>query len=85
MFGVINYFLILNNRACINVTQRGIWYPSGELGNGSKAIIKGNMERNMTNKLILLKKLTKVEFYEENDEISRNIENFMTIALWEFF
>ena len=39
----------------------------------------------MTNKLILLKNLTKVEFYEENDEISRNIENFMTIALWEFF
>ena len=39
----------------------------------------------MTNKLILLKNLTKVEFYEENDEISRNIENCMTIALWEFF
>ena len=56
------------------MTQRGIWYPSGELGNSSKAIIKGNMEKNMTNKLILLEKLTKVEFYEENDEISRNIE-----------
>ena len=39
----------------------------------------------MTNKLILLKNLTKVEFYEENDEISRNIEHFMTIVLWEFF
>ena len=47
----------------IYVTQRGIWYPSGELGNSSKAIIKGNMEKNMTNKLILLKNLTKVEFY----------------------
>ena len=63
----------------IYVTQRGIWYPSGELGNSSKAIIKGNMKKNMTNELILL------IFYEENDEISRNIENFMTIALWEFF
>ena len=39
----------------------------------------------MTNKLILLKNLTKVEFYEENDEISRNIENYMAIALWELF
>ena len=69
----------------ILVTQRGIWYPSGELGNSSKAIIEGNMEKNMTNKLMLLKNLTKVEFYEEDDEISRNIENCMTIALWEFF
>ena len=39
----------------------------------------------MTNKLILLKNLIKIYFYEENDEISRNIENVMTIALWEFF
>ena len=39
----------------------------------------------MTNRLILLKNFTKVELYEENDEISRNIENLMTIALWEFF
>ena len=39
----------------------------------------------MTNKLILLKNLTKVEFYEENEEMSRNIENCMAIALWEFF
>ena len=39
----------------------------------------------MTNKLILLKNLIKIDFYEENDEISRNIENVMTIALWEFF
>ena len=39
----------------------------------------------MTNKLILLKNLTIVEFYEENDEISRNIENCMAIALWELF
>ena len=35
----------------------------------------------MTNRLILLKKLSQVEFYEENDKISRNIENLMTIAL----
>ena len=69
----------------IYVTQRGIWYPSGELGNSSKAIIKGNMETNMTKKLILFKNSTKVQFYEENNEISRNIENFMIIALWEFF
>ena len=67
------------------MTQRGIWYPSGELDNSSKAIIKGNMEKNMTKKLILFKNLTKVQFYEENDEISRNIENVMTIALLEFF
>ena len=39
----------------------------------------------MTNMLILLKNFTKVEFYEENDKISRNIENLMTFALWEFF
>ena len=68
------------------MTQRGIWYPSGELGNSSKAIIKGNIKKNMTNKLILLKNnSTKVDFYEENNAISRNIENCMTIALWEFF
>ena len=67
------------------MTQRGIWCPSGELGISSTAIIKGYMEKNMTNRLILLENLTKVEFDEENDEISRNIENLMTIALWEFF
>ena len=39
----------------------------------------------MTNRLMLLENLTKVEFDEENDEISRNIENLITIALWEFF
>ena len=39
----------------------------------------------MTNKLILLKNLIRIEFCEENDEISRNIENCMTIVLWEFF
>ena len=65
--------------------HENVWYPSGELGSSSKAIIKGNMEKNMTKKLILFKKLTKVQFYEENGEISRNIENCMTIALWEFF
>ena len=50
-----SYFLVGSNLK--NVTQRGIWYPSGELGNSSKVIIKRNMEKNMTNKLILLKKL----------------------------
>ena len=39
----------------------------------------------MTNRLILLEHFTKVEFYEENDEIRRNIENLMTFALWDFF
>ena len=39
----------------------------------------------MTNRLILLKNITKVEFYGENDKISRNIKNLMTIALWKFF
>ena len=39
----------------------------------------------MAKKLILFKNLTKVQFYEENDEINRNIEECMTIALWEFF
>ena len=62
------------------MTKRGIWCPSGELGNSSKAIIKEYMEKNMTNRLILLKNFTKVELYEENDKISREIENLMTIA-----
>ena len=39
----------------------------------------------MKNWLILLKTFTIVEFYGGNDEINRNIENFLTIALWEFF
>ena len=39
----------------------------------------------MTNRLILFKNFTEEEFYGENDEINRNIENLMTIALWEFF
>ena len=38
----------------------------------------------MKNRQILLKIFTVVEFYGENDEMNRNIENFMTIALWEF-
>ena len=67
------------------VTQHGIWCPSGELGISSTAIIKGYMEKNMTNRLILLENLTKVKFDEENGEMSRNIDNLITIALWEFF
>ena len=39
----------------------------------------------MENKLILFKTCTDVEFYRENDEMNRNIENLMTIASWEFF
>ena len=38
----------------------------------------------MTNRPILFKNLTKVAFYGENDEIYRNIEKCLTIALWEF-
>ena len=38
----------------------------------------------MRNRQILLKTFTVVEFYGENDEMNRNIENLMTIALWEF-
>ena len=67
------------------MTQRGTWYPSGDLGNSSKASIKGYMEENMKNRQIFFKIFTKVEFHGENDEIKRNIESFMTIALWEFF
>ena len=43
------------------------------------------MAENMKNRQILFKTFTKVEFHGENDEIERNIESFMTIALWEFF
>ena len=39
----------------------------------------------MKNRLILFETLTNVELNEENYEINRNIENLMTIALWEFF
>ena len=39
----------------------------------------------MKNRQILFKTFTKVEFHGENDEMKRNIEGFMTIALWEFF
>ena len=69
----------------INVTQRGSWYPSGELGNSSKPIIKGYMEKNMKNRLILFKTFTSVKFHGENNEINKNVKNLMTIALWEFF
>ena len=66
-------------------TQRCSWCPSGELGNSSKAIIKGYMETNMTNRLISFKNFTGVDIYGENDEINRNIENLMTISLWKSF
>ena len=39
----------------------------------------------MKKSLKLFKTFTEVEFYGENDEINQNIENLMTIALWEFF
>ena len=65
----------------IFVTQRGSWYRSGELVNSSKPIIKGYMEENMKNRVILFKTFTDVEFYGENDQINRNIENSMTIAI----
>ena len=66
------------------LTQRGSWCPSGDLGNSSKPIIKGYMEKNMKNRLIMFKTFTKVELYGETDEINITIENLMTIALWEF-
>ena len=44
------------------------------------------MEENMRNRLTLFKTFTDIEFYEENDEMNRNIEDLMTIfASWEFF
>ena len=42
------------------------------------------MEENRKNMLILFKTFTKLEFYGGNDEINRNIENIIPIALWEF-
>ena len=42
------------------------------------------MEENRKNMLILFKTFTKLEFYGGNDEINRNIENVIPIALWEF-
>ena len=45
------------------VTQRGSWHPSGKLGNSSKPIIKGYMEKNMKNRIILFKIFTSVEFH----------------------
>ena len=41
--------------------------------------------KNLKNRLILFQTHTNVEFYGEDNEINRNIENLMTIALWEFF
>ena len=67
------------------MTQHGTWYPSWDLGNSSKSIIKRYMEENTKNRQILFKTFTKVEFHGENDEIERNVESFITIALWEFF
>ena len=76
----------MNTVICLKyVTQRGTWYPSGDLGNSSKSIIKGYMEENMKNRQILFKTFTKVEFHGEHEEIKRNIESFMTIAFWESF
>ena len=71
----MNYLVI-----CIFLVKiRGTWYPSEDLGNSSKSIIKGYIEGNMKNRQILLKTFTKVEFHGENDKIKRNIESFMTI------
>ena len=67
------------------MTQRGSWYPSGELGNSSKHIIKEYIEENRNNRLILVKTPTNVEFHGEDNKININIENLRTIALWKFF
>ena len=40
---------------------------------------------NLKKRLILFKIFANVELYGENNEINKNIENLMTIALWEFF
>ena len=32
----------------------------------------------------MFKTFIDIEFYEENDEMNRNIEDLMTIASWEF-
>ena len=71
-----NYIKRVLGCKCIDriVTQRGNWYPSGELGNSSKPIIKGYMEKNVKNWLILFKTFTNVEFCGENNEMNTNIE-----------
>ena len=38
----------------------------------------------MKNRLILFKTFTNNVEHGENNEINRNIENLLTIALWEF-
>ena len=43
------------------------------------------MDRNMTIRLILTNILTNAEFAEEDNEMYRNSENSMAIALWEGF
>ena len=81
----LHHWICIKDWISKNVTQRGTWYPSGDLDNSSKSIIKGYMEENMKNRQILFKTFTKVEFHGGNDEIKRNIESCMTIALWEIF
>ena len=39
----------------------------------------------MKNRVILFKTFTDIEYHGKNDKIIGNIENSMTIALWEFF
>ena len=39
----------------------------------------------MKNRLISFKTFTKVEFYGQNKKMNKDIDNLMTIALWEFF
>ena len=43
------------------------------------------MEKKLKNRLIVFKTFTNVEFHGENNEINRNVETLVTIALWVFF
>ena len=74
------YCNLIGQWLAIYVTQRGTWYPSGDLGNRSKSITKGYMEENMKNRQILFKTFTEVEFHGENDETSKKC-NVATFAM----
>ena len=71
--------LTIFNNIC---AQRGSWYTSGELSNSSKHIVKGYMEKNVKNRLIVFKTFTNVESYGENNAMNKNIENLITMAFW---
>ena len=49
----------------------------------SKSNIKGVMDRSVEIRPIVLKTLTKVEFFGQNDDNNRNTKDSLTIASWE--